>query len=68
MCIWGTGCSEAGDHVTQGETLGKEAGLLCQERPEASWLLPGLLATTERGHDQQLKDSCWEESLVVVEE
>ena len=54
--------------MTQGETLGKEAGLLCQERSEASWLLPGLLATTERGHDQQLKDSCWEESLVVEEE
>ena len=54
--------------MTQGERLDKEAGLLCQERPEASWLLPGLLATTERGHDQQLKDSCLEESLVEEEE
>ena len=54
--------------MTQGETPDKEAGLLCQERSEASWLLPELLATTERGHDQQLKDSCWEETLEEEEE
>ena len=49
--------------MTRGEPRGKGAGLRCQESSGVSWLRPGPLDLAERGHDLQLQDSCWEETL-----